>query len=122
MIDLDYWSERALSEASDGTNGEFAVGRSYGEFVCLALIHTAIEAEIEAQTFEQVARAASMARRAAADADRMVALGFAIEECVEGDDAEDLREREVCFRRYVSKRIETEVLAGMMFLDVFQDA
>src|SRR5215471_1249324 len=120
VIELDDRRERALSEAGDGAHSEFAVG--CGDCELVGGLDGFGDAELEHQTFEQAARSAGMAGRAAADADGVVALRIAIEERVEGDDAEDLREWRASGGGDVAQFVDAEVLARVVFLYGLEDS
>src|SRR5690349_16397654 len=112
MVDFDYRRERALTEAGDGADGEFSVGRAERELVIGLL-----DVEFHAHGFQQVSRSAGVAGGTAADGDGVLALRLAIKKRVKSYDAKDLAERKVHLGRYVFQIIKAEIFAGMVFLD-----
>ena len=76
----------------------------------------------EEQGFEQAARAPRVTGGAAADADGVVALRVAVEERVEGHDAEELGERDAGSGGDVFEIGRAEVLARVALLDGLQDS
>jgi len=85
VVDFDHRGQRALAKTGDGANGEFAVGRGQRNLVGLGGFagFRIAETQIEADLGEQVARAASVAGRAAATQITYVALRIEIEQRVE---------------------------------------
>ena len=121
VVHFHHRGQRALAEAGHGAQGVLAVGRGEAELVgaVLALFG---QAEFQAEALQQVARAARVAGRAAADADGVFALRLQVEERVEGDHAVDLRERDIGFFGDVFQDFGGKIFVRMMFLDAFQDA
>ena len=97
-------------------------GRGEGELVGARLPARVGEAELELQPLEEGARAAGVARGAAADGDRVRALGLEVEEGVEGGDAVDARLRDAGASGHVLERLHGEVLVPVVLLQLLEDA
>src|ERR1039458_9189720 len=74
VVDLDHRRQRALSEAGHRAQREFAVGRRGGHLVGAALVVPVTQPELQLDSLQKRPRAPRMARRAAADADRVLTL------------------------------------------------
>jgi len=124
MVDFDDGGEGTLSEAGDCANSELLIRSGQQKLVSLAAVAAVFEAEpeLEANTLQQIARAAGMASGAATDTNGVVALGLQIEESVEGDDAIYAGERSLGFFGNIFQRFSGKVLMGMMLLNCFQNA
>ena len=91
MVHLDDRGKRTLAKAGDGAHREALVGGGERHFVGLVGVAGFLPAQpqIEAELLQQIARAAGVAGRAAADADHVVALRVEVEERKEGYGAVD---------------------------------
>jgi hypothetical protein len=122
VIDFRDGGEGALAEAGDGADGELAIGGGDGELVGAAVIGIdATEAELEADALEEALGAAGMAGGTAADGDGVIALGFEVEESVEGGDGEDAGGGDAGAGGEVLEELEGEVLVGLAILEFFED-
>ena len=78
--------------------------------------------QLQPQPLQQVARAARVAGRAAADADGVLALRLQVEQRVERHHAVDLRQRNFGLLGDVFQNFGRKIFVRMVFLDRFQDA
>ena len=78
--------------------------------------------QIEAELLQQIARAAGVAGRAAADADHVVALRIEIEERIEGGRAVNRGRRNAGLLGDVAQRLHREILVGVGRLHRLQDS
>jgi hypothetical protein len=82
MVDLDHGSHGALAETRDGAHRELAIWRGQQQFVRLVPLSVVIiesETQFQPSALQQTSRSARVARGAAANADRVLALGLQIE-------------------------------------------
>src|SRR5208282_3668123 len=111
MIHFNNRGQRTLPETGYGAHGELLIGCSLQNFVSAADVAFVFkrQTEFQAQALQEIARAARVARGAAADANGVVALWLEIEQGVESSDAEDARERRLRFHRNILQRLHGKV-------------
>src|SRR5664280_680336 len=121
VVNLHHRSQRALPEAGNRAQRKAAIGRGGADFVgpVLALLG---QPQLEPEPLQKVARAARVTRRAAADADGVVALRLQVEEREESDHAIDLRQRNIRLLGNVLQDSGRKVFMWMMFLNSLQDS
>src|SRR5271165_1011908 len=93
--------QRTLPKTRHGAYGELLVGRRLQDFVCPPAVVFIFkrQAEFQAQALEEIARAARVARRAATNANGVVALRLEVEQGVEGGNAIHAGKRRLRFHR-----------------------
>src|SRR5208283_6243522 len=89
VVHLYHRGEGALAEAGDGSQREAPVGRGDAQLVGAAFAFFG-KPKLQAELLQQVAGAARVARRSAADADGVFPLRLEVEQGEESDDAIDL--------------------------------
>src|SRR5208283_468357 len=115
--------QRTLAKTRHGAYRELLVGRRLQDLVSTPAVAFIFErqAEFQAQAREEIARAARVARRAAADADSVVALWLEVEQGIEGGNAIDPGKRRLRFHRNVLQRLHGKILVRVVLLNGFQD-
>ena len=124
VVHLDHRGQRALAKAGHGADREAAVGGGERQLVGLVAVARLLFAEpqIEADLLQQIARAARMAGRSAADADHVVALRVEVEERIECGGAVDGGRRNAGLLGDVAQRLHGEILVRVGGLHRLQDS
>src|SRR5208282_3709399 len=115
--------QRTLPKTRHSAYRELLIGRRLQDLVGTAAVAFIFErqAEFQAQALEEIARAARVARRAAADADGVIALWLEVEQGVKGGNAEDAGKRRLRLHRNVLQRLHGKVFVRVVLLNGFQD-